>query len=113
MQIIFRYIENLEQKGTCISFEALKYLASLLCHKKFSLEFITHGGLERLIKVTRPSIAATGTISKKFFVAMAEHFVIFASSTGVSIALYYLAYCEDAMERICSMSQKFVSEVVT
>lgn len=60
MQIIFRYIENVDQKGTCIAFEALKYLASLLCHKKFSLEFITHGGLERLIKVTRPSIAATG-----------------------------------------------------
>ncbi|KAJ6646016.1 Protein mahjong, partial [Pseudolycoriella hygida] len=91
MQIIFRYIENVDNKGTCIAFEALKYLASLLCHKKFSLEFINHGGLERLIRVTRPSIAAT----------------------GVSIALYYLAYCEDAMERICSMSQKFVSEVVT
>lgn len=43
------------------------------------------------MKVPRPSIAAT----------------------GVSIALYYLAYCEDAMERICSMSQKFVSEVVS
>lgn len=60
MQIIFRYIENVDQRGTCIAFEALKYLASLLCHKKFSLEFINHGGLERLIKVTRPSIAATG-----------------------------------------------------
>lgn len=36
-----------------------------------------------------------------------------ASGTGVSIALYYLAYCEDAMERICVMSQKLVAEVVT
>lgn len=43
------------------------------------------------MKVPRPSIAAT----------------------GVSIALYYLAYCEDAMERICSMPAKFVSEVVS
>lgn len=34
------------------------------------------------------------------------------SATGVSIALYYLAYCEDAMERICLMSQTLVSEVV-
>lgn len=113
MQIIFRYIENLEQKGTCISFEALKYLASLLCHKKFSLEFITHGGLERLIKVTRPSIAATGKRFLFFLEYSTGTFQHFLPSTGVSIALYYLAYCEDAMERICSMSQKFVSEVVT
>ena len=90
MQLIFRYIENLEQKDTCLAFEALKYLASLLCHKKFSLEFIIHGGLERLMKVPKPSVAAT----------------------GVSIALYYLAYSEDAMERICSLPQKFVSDVV-
>lgn len=34
------------------------------------------------------------------------------SATGVSIALYYLAYCEDAMERICLMSLTLVSEVV-
>lgn len=91
MQLIFRYIENLDPKNTCLAFEALKYLASLLCHKKFSLEFINNGGLERLMKVPRPSVSAT----------------------GVSIALYYLAYCEDAMERICLMPQPFVSEVVT
>lgn len=46
--------------------------------------------LQRLMKVPRPSVSAT----------------------GVSIALYYLAYCEDAMERICSMQQSIVSEVV-
>lgn len=91
MQLIYGYIENLEQRDTCLAFEALKYLASLLCHKKCALEFITHGGLERLMRVPRPSIA----------------------STGVSIAMYYLAYCEDAMERICLMSQRAVSEVVT
>lgn len=45
---------------------------------------------QRLMKVPRPSVSAT----------------------GVSIALYYLAYCEDAMERICLMSQTLVSEVV-
>ncbi|XP_055598270.1 protein mahjong, partial [Uranotaenia lowii] len=90
MSLIFRYIENLDAKDTCLAFEALKYLASLLCHKKFSLEFIANGGLERLLKVPRPSLAAT----------------------GVSIALYYLAYCEDAMERICLMFQKIITELV-
>lgn len=46
MQLIFGYIENLDRRDTCLAFEALKYLASLLCHKKFALEFISHGGLE-------------------------------------------------------------------
>ena len=91
MVLIFRYIENLDAKNTCLAFEALKYLASLLCHKKFSLEFISNGGLERLLKVPRPSLAAT----------------------GVSIAFYYLAYCEDAMERICLMPQKLITELVS
>ncbi|XP_059622089.1 protein mahjong isoform X2 [Phlebotomus argentipes] len=91
MQLIFKYIEKLDPKETCLAFEALKYLASLLCHKKFSIEFVANGGLQRLLQVPRPSIAAT----------------------GVSIALYYLAYCEDAMERICLMSPKLISELVT
>lgn len=46
MQLIFQYIDNLDPRNTCLAFEALKYLASLLCHKKFSLEFINNGGLE-------------------------------------------------------------------
>ncbi|XP_050080001.1 protein mahjong [Anopheles maculipalpis] len=91
MQLIFRYIENLDPKDTCLAFEALKYLASLLCHKKFSLEFIANGGLERLLKIPRPSLAAT----------------------GVSIAFYYLAYCEDAMERICQMPREIITEMVS
>lgn len=91
LQLIFRYIENLDPKNTCLAFESLKYLASLLCHKKFSLEFINNGGLERLLKVPKPSISAT----------------------AVSISLYYLAYCEDAMERICLMSQSVIPEVVS
>lgn len=90
MLLIFRFMENLESKDTCLAFEAIKYLASLLCHKKFSLEFINNGGLERLLRVPKPSIA----------------------STGVSISLYYLAYCEDAMERICSMPKNLITDLV-
>lgn len=53
-----------------------QYLASLLCHKKVAIEFINMGGLQKLLSVPRPSLAAT----------------------GVSVCLYYLAYSEDAME---------------
>lgn len=45
MQLIFQYIDNLDSKNT-LAFEALKYLASLLRHKQFLLEFINNGGLE-------------------------------------------------------------------
>jgi DDB1- and CUL4-associated factor 1 len=45
MDLILQYIDKLDPKETCLAFEALKYLASLLCHKKFSLEFIANGGL--------------------------------------------------------------------
>ena len=55
-----------------------QYLASLLLHKKFAAEFITHGGVQRLLEIPRPSMAAT----------------------GVSLCLYYLAYNQDAMERV-------------
>lgn len=55
-----------------------QYLASLLCHKKIAIEFINIGGLQLLLKVPFPSIAAT----------------------GVSICLYYLAYIEEVMEKV-------------
>jgi len=58
----------------------LQYLAALLCHKRFAVDFINLGGVQRLLEVYRPSVAAT----------------------GVSMCLYYLAYFEDAMERVSS-----------
>lgn len=62
----------------CFFFVLFQYLASLLCHKKFATEFVTHNGVQRLLEVPRPSVAAT----------------------GCSMCLYYLAYNEDAMERV-------------
>ncbi|KAL7738429.1 hypothetical protein ACLKA6_006742 [Drosophila palustris] len=90
MMLIFGHLEDLDRRDTCLAYEVLKYLASLLCHKKFALEFISTGGLELLLNVPRPSLA----------------------TTGVSIAIYYLAYCEDAMERICSMPRPLISNLV-
>lgn len=55
-----------------------QYLASLLLHKKFAAEFVARGGVQKLLEIPRPSMAAT----------------------GVSLCLYYLAYNQDAMERV-------------
>ncbi|XP_032678323.1 protein mahjong isoform X1 [Odontomachus brunneus] len=91
LELILNYINVRETKDSRLAFEALKYLASLLCHKKFSIEFLNVGGLQRLLDVPRPSVAAT----------------------GVSICLYYLAYCEDAMERVCLLPKHIISDLVT
>ena len=68
----------------------LQYLASLLCHKKFTAEFVQRGGVQRLLQVHCPSVAAT----------------------GVSMCLYYLAYFEDSMERVCQLPNDTLAEMV-
>ncbi|XP_012267581.2 DDB1- and CUL4-associated factor 1 [Athalia rosae] len=90
LELILKYINVRETKDSRLAFEALKYLASLLCHKKFSIEFLNMGGLQKLLDVPRPSVAAT----------------------GVSICLYYLAYCEDAMERVCLLPKHIITDLV-
>lgn len=86
VQIILRYLSkshSSSRETSRLTFEALKYLGALLCHKKFAMEFLSAGGLQRLLQVPRPSLSAT----------------------GVSLCLYYIAYCEDAMEKVCLMSK--------
>ncbi len=45
IQLIINYMDNSKTKDSRLTFEALKYLSSLLCHKKIALEFIHAGGL--------------------------------------------------------------------
>lgn len=90
LDLILTYVNIRATKEARLAFEALKYLAALLCHKKFSIEFIQRRGLEALLDVPRPSIAAT----------------------GVSICLYYLGYCEEAMERVCLLPKYIITNLV-
>ncbi|XP_046446583.1 DDB1- and CUL4-associated factor 1-like isoform X1 [Daphnia pulex] len=90
LDLILNYIDFDETQDSRLSFEALKYLGALLCHKKFAIEFIHHQGLHRLLEIPRPSIAAT----------------------GVAMCLYYIAYCEDAMERVCLLPDHVIQELV-
>lgn len=46
LELILKYTNLRESKDARLAFEALKYLASLLCHKKFSIEFINVQGLQ-------------------------------------------------------------------
>lgn len=46
LELILCYANVRLTKEARLAFEALKYLAALLCHKKFSIEFIQCKGLE-------------------------------------------------------------------
>ena len=73
-----------------LAFEALRLLASLFCHKKFTLEWISRGGLTLLMQLPRPSLAATGS----------------------SLCLYYLACDDDTMEKICCLPANTLRDLV-
>ncbi|KAJ3602361.1 hypothetical protein NHX12_030119 [Muraenolepis orangiensis] len=89
--LLMRYLDIRLTNDVQLTFDALLYLASLLLHKKFAAEFIGHGGVQRLLEIPRPSMA----------------------STGVSLCLYYLAYNQDAMERVCTLPDGVLAGVVS
>ncbi|KAK5873153.1 hypothetical protein PBY51_013791 [Eleginops maclovinus] len=89
--LLMNYIDLRKTSNVQLIFDALLYLASLLLHKKFAAEFITHGGVQKLLQIPRPSMAAT----------------------GVSLCLYYLAYNQDAMERVCTLADGVLSDTVS
>ncbi|KAJ3586455.1 hypothetical protein NHX12_012853 [Muraenolepis orangiensis] len=89
-ELLMHYMDLKQTNDVQLTFEALKYLASLLLHKKFAAEFVAQGGVQKLLEIPRPSMAAT----------------------GVSLCLYYLAYNQDAMERVCMLPASILSDVV-
>uniref|UniRef100_A0A914WY80 Uncharacterized protein n=1 Tax=Plectus sambesii TaxID=2011161 RepID=A0A914WY80_9BILA len=90
MEQILGYIDLTKNKDVRLAFDALKYLASLLVHRRFALEFVAHSGVEYLINVYQSSMA----------------------SVGVATCLYYLAYNEDVMEKLCLLSEDLIDRVV-
>ncbi|XP_070545766.1 DDB1- and CUL4-associated factor 1-like [Ptychodera flava] len=91
MDLVLHYIDLRKTCDVRLTFEGLKYLGALLCHKKFAAEFVNGGGLQKLLEVHRPSMAAT----------------------GVSMCLYYLAYNEDTMERICLLPSPVLNQLIS
>ncbi|MEE6526673.1 hypothetical protein FKM82_027454, partial [Ascaphus truei] len=90
-ELMMYYIDLKRTNDVLLTFESLKHLASLLLHNKFAAEFVAHGGVQKLLEIPRPSMAAT----------------------GVSMCLYYLSYNQDAMERVCMHPHKVLSDVVS
>lgn len=46
LNIVMKVINSFDKQNGYLTFEALKYLAALLCHKKFATEFIALQGLQ-------------------------------------------------------------------
>lgn len=83
IDLIYHYINVKVQPDPQLACFALLYLSSLLCHKKFIVEFIFQGGIQRILEIPLPSSVATMS----------------------SLCLYYVAYSEDALERACLLPQ--------
>ncbi|KAK7070849.1 hypothetical protein SK128_017179 [Halocaridina rubra] len=90
LELIFHYINVRRTCNARLSFEALRFLGSLLFHKKFCMEFVNMGGMQKLLQVPRPSLPAD----------------------GVALCMWYLAYCEEAIEKICVLPDKVLSELI-
>lgn len=91
LSYILHFIDKRKNQDIRLAFDALKFLASLLRHKKFALEFLDHNGLLQLLRVERQGMA----------------------SSGVSLCLYWLAYNEDVMEKICWMEKRIVESMIS
>ncbi|VDO12136.1 unnamed protein product [Rodentolepis nana] len=74
-----------------LTFEALRLLSNLLCHRCIHLDFVESQGLELLMKVPKPSVA----------------------SAAVSVVLYYTSYFDDAMERMCTLREGLLESIMS
>ncbi|KAK6019582.1 LisH [Ostertagia ostertagi] len=90
MDLIMEYIDLQKMHDVRLTFDALRYLTSLLVHRKFAMEFIARGGVAALVRVPRASMASVAAIT----------------------ALYYLSYNDDVMEKVCQLNEKVLDEVV-
>uniref|UniRef100_A0A183B775 LisH domain-containing protein n=1 Tax=Echinostoma caproni TaxID=27848 RepID=A0A183B775_9TREM len=91
LDLIYVYVSpEAAARDIRLTFEALRLLGSLMCHRCVYLEFVEKDGLRAVLKVPRPSVAAT----------------------AVSVVLYYTAYFEDAMERVCQMPVSILTDLI-
>ncbi|CAK8675992.1 unnamed protein product [Clavelina lepadiformis] len=90
IDLVNHYLEHSHTNNGLLTFSAMRFFASLLCHNKIATAFIEDNGVQRLLSVRRPSIGAT----------------------GASLCLYYLAYNQDAMERVCQLPNKVLNDLV-
>ncbi|CAB4067398.1 DCAF1 [Lepeophtheirus salmonis] len=90
LELISNYLKVRETRNTRLAFEALRFQAGLFCHKRMVMEWVTTGGIPKLIAIPRPSIA----------------------STAVSQVLYYIGCDDDSMEKVCLLPHNLLEDLV-
>ncbi|CAG0901343.1 unnamed protein product [Cyprideis torosa] len=90
LSLTLRYVEHKSVFHSRLIFQALRFLASFLCHKKICLDFLHARGIEKLLTLPRPSVAATGT----------------------SMCFYYLTCSEEAMEELHHYPRAMLQQLV-
>ncbi|KAL7074468.1 hypothetical protein ACQ4LE_006871 [Meloidogyne hapla] len=94
LDVVLSYLAVDGSHHTCrdirLLFDAIRYISSLLIHRKFAWEFISEQGIQKLLKINRQSLALT----------------------AVATCLYYLAYSSDIMEKVCHLPDSLLNEMV-
>uniref|UniRef100_A0A914HGI5 LisH domain-containing protein n=1 Tax=Globodera rostochiensis TaxID=31243 RepID=A0A914HGI5_GLORO len=94
LDVVLSYLEidglNHKCRDIRLLFDAIRYISSLLIHRKFAWEFIAAQGIQRLLRINRKSIA----------------------STAVTTCLYYLAYSADIMEKVCHLPEQVLNDII-
>ena len=89
-ELLYETMNLRETRDARLSFETLRFLCGLFCHKKICMEWVQNGGVQILIDIPRPSIAAT----------------------AVSQCLYYLACDDPSMEKVCQLPQTTLHKMI-
>ena len=89
-ELLYEIINLRENRDARLSFEGLRFMCALFCHKKICMEWVQNGGIQMLIDIPRPSIAAT----------------------AVSQCLYYLSYDDPCMEKVCQLPQHVLQKMI-
>ncbi|KHN79146.1 Protein VPRBP [Toxocara canis] len=80
LDLILDYLNGASKRDCRLIFNALKYLSSLLVHRKIALDFVAANGVDLLLAIDKNSLPAV----------------------VVATCLYYLAYSTDVMEKYLS-----------
>ncbi|KAL3124701.1 hypothetical protein niasHT_001538 [Heterodera trifolii] len=94
LDVVLNFLEidgpNHKCRDIRLLFDGVRYISSLLIHRKFAWEFIAAQGIQRLLRINRKSIA----------------------STAVTTCLYYLAYSADIMEKVCHLPEQVLNDII-
>ncbi|TKR68560.1 hypothetical protein L596_024524 [Steinernema carpocapsae] len=90
LDLLLKYLDLNNTRDVRLTYDAIRFISSLLVHRKFAFAWIAKRGVEKLMRVVRESMA----------------------SIGVATCLYYLSYSNDVMEAVCSLPESTLDEIV-